>query len=98
MDLEEKYFYDLNRDLIENQRKRLDEERGKVQLHCPKCGTELHHTLVMGIRFDECPNGHGVFIDAGEIQTLINAKKPHAFLASLQKIFTHKIDQNNKLF
>lgn len=89
---EEEYFYELNRDLIEQRRQRLDQERltarAELQrsLHwmkCPKCGDEMKDQRLLGIRFERCSNCLGVFFDDGELETLIRARDQKKFFHSL---------------
>lgn len=93
---EERYFYEVNKELIENQRRRLDEERERklreVQktthwMKCPKCGSDLQESQLLGIRLEQCPSCQGFFLDRGELETLLKAKHSETFIGKLKKIF-----------
>lgn len=42
--------------------------------NCPKCSTELTQTTRELITVDTCPNGHGVWLDEGEIQSAVQSR------------------------
>jgi hypothetical protein len=78
-DKEEEYFARIE---IERRRK-LEEERLKAiadaerqrlkELHhmrCPKCGMELNEIEFKGVRIDKCFQCNGIWLDAGELETL----------------------------
>ena len=78
-DQEEEYFAKVE---IERRRK-LEEERTKAvaeaernrlkELHymrCPKCGMELHEIEYRGVKIDKCFQCEGLWLDAGELETL----------------------------
>lgn len=78
-DQEEEYFAKVE---IERRRK-LEEERTKAvaeaernrlkELHymrCPKCGMELHEVEYRGVKIDKCFHCEGLWLDAGELETL----------------------------
>jgi hypothetical protein len=56
------------------------EEREKLkQLHwmrCPKDGMELQTTELQGVRIDSCGLCHGMWLDAGELEQLLNPSRP----------------------
>lgn len=50
-----------------------DDKESAKQAHwmkCPKCGMDLHEINLHGVKVDQCGNCGGVFLDAGEIDTL----------------------------
>jgi Zn-finger nucleic acid-binding protein len=86
---EEAYFYDLNRELIESRRKRLDAERAAQQalqqgtqhwMTCPRCGSEMKGTALSEIRFDQCSGCKGIFFEPGEFETLLKTREQKSFL------------------
>jgi len=36
-------------------------------INCPKCGSEIKHLGYGGIKFESCPNCHGIFLDHDEV-------------------------------
>lgn len=81
---EDEYFA---REDIENKRrlakqtaeKLAAEERAKLKalhyMHCPKCGMELK-TLDQGkVQVEACFNCHGVWLDKGELEQLMEQRK-----------------------
>ncbi len=91
---EEEYFAKVE---IERRRK-LEEERTKAvaaaerqrlkELHymrCPKCGMELHEVEYRGVKIDKCFQCEGLWLDAGEMETL--SKLEAAAASKVLKIF-----------
>jgi uncharacterized protein len=73
---EDQYFAERDRQLID----RLRESKGgetdaaalkeAVHMRCPKCGTPLNSHTLHDVSVDECPSCHGVWLDAGELESL----------------------------
>jgi len=40
------------------------------RIQCPKCGKECEVVSTSGVSVDECPDGHGIWLDKGEIEKL----------------------------
>jgi hypothetical protein len=94
-DKEEEYFRKLNQKLIEERRKKLDAEKGTVPeaprsphwMKCPKCGADMVEQELAGILVDQCGACHGVYFDAGEVQTLIDAQESKSFVQCMRGLF-----------
>lgn len=80
---EEEYFYNLNKELIDRFREKLQEERkssedlAAKQLHwmkCPKCGHNLQKDTIEGVEIDQCNSCQGVFIDRGEVDLIMQTE------------------------
>lgn len=93
---EEEYFYRLNRELIEMRRRKLDEERQVREanerrnahwMKCPKCGCDLAEQDLRGIKVERCTSCKGVYIDQGEIATLLHTYEPHGFFATIRRMW-----------
>jgi len=78
---EEEYFHKLEREKLEKRRqdaaaKQAAEEREQRKrthfMRCPKCGAELAEESYHGISVDRCTECHGVWFDAGEIESLLD--------------------------
>ncbi len=72
---EDKFFADRDRELL----KKLKAESGAqeqaavrelAQARCPRCGERLTTRTQLDVEIDECPGGHGVWLDAGELEKL----------------------------
>jgi len=94
-DREQKYFYELNKKLIEKRRKALNAQREAQEaikkqeehwLTCPKCGGRMAETDVEGIKVDQCDNCEGVFFDRGELQLLLECQKHAGFLRRVGRL------------
>jgi hypothetical protein len=74
----------------EKHRKLGEEEKKKLkELHymrCPKCGMELIEIEYKGVHTDNCSACGGVWLDAGEFETI--AKLEKSFLDQLFSMFT----------
>ena len=81
---EEEFFarteFDKKKKIEEEKHKRLAEEEKKrlKDLHymqCPKCGMELIEIDYKGIKIDECSECAGIWLDAGELETVAKLEK-----------------------
>jgi len=83
-------FERRRRDAEERARKLAAEERTRLkELHwmrCPKCGMELAEVTFRGVHIDRCTSCAGVWLDAGELDTLSSAE-PEGLLARLAGLF-----------
>jgi acetyl-CoA carboxylase beta subunit len=55
---------------------RTGRERSSHFMKCPKCGGTLHTELYHSIQLDRCPDCHGVWLDHGEMETLMQHEDP----------------------
>jgi uncharacterized protein len=89
---EEEYFARLELE----RKKKAEEEKLKQfaegekqrlkELHhmrCPKCGMELAEVEFKGVHIDKCLNCEGIWLDAGELETVSRFEKK-----SLDKLFS----------
>jgi uncharacterized protein with PIN domain len=72
---EDEFFLRESTELLTRRREALDaerqaRERDSHHMRCPKCGGHLTERLHHGVRIDECPECHGVFLDKGELELL----------------------------
>ena len=81
---EEEYFarkeFERKRKIEEEKHRKLNEEEKKrlKELHymrCPKCGMELIEIDYKGIMIDECSECEGIWLDAGELETVSKMEK-----------------------
>ncbi len=78
---EEEYFTKRDLELLEKKRVQLQSEaqaaeRKSHYLKCPKCGADLAEDEFHGITIERCPECHGIWLDAGEVESLVSEKKP----------------------
>jgi hypothetical protein len=52
-------------------------------MKCPKCGLDLHEVKYAGLDVDVCFACHGVFLDRGELETILKNTKPGVMLSIL---------------
>ena len=88
---EEEYFvrmeFERKKKLEEEKQAKLAaEEKKRLQEHhhmkCPKCGMDLIEMGYKNIRIDKCSGCEGVWLDAGELETVSQLEK-----AGLDKLF-----------
>lgn len=60
----------------EQRRKQAEEQRRQAHwMKCPKCGSDLKETIAREVAVDVCGNCGGVWLDAGELEMLLNSKE-----------------------
>jgi hypothetical protein len=93
---EEGYFYKLNRELIDRRRRELDARRAAQKLEtqksahwmkCPKCSGEMETVDLMKIYVERCVECQGVYLDAGELETLLQAQESEKLVSKVKKLF-----------
>ena len=77
---EDRYFAERDKALLEKLRreKRGAEESEIQQLareRCPRCGARLVAMTHHGVAVEECPAGHGMWLDQGELETLASRER-----------------------
>lgn len=79
-------FQRKKEDEAEKQKKLKQEEKKRLkELHhmsCPKCGLGLIEIDYQGIKVDKCSGCEGIWLDAGELETVSKLEKP-----GLDKLF-----------
>ncbi len=85
---EEEYFARMEAERLkkrreEAQRTSVEETRKQHYMKCPKCGADLTTSEYHGIQVDRCPECHGVWFDAGEVESI--TKQESGGVASLFK-------------
>lgn len=74
--------------LREEHRKRIAEQQRKELkdlhwMHCPKCGHEMTTTGLEGVEIDVCADCGGIFLDAGELDKIVEEKRRSRFANTL---------------
>ena len=89
---EEEYYarieFEKKKKLEEGKHQKLarEEKQRLKELHfmkCPKCGMELIEIEYRGIKVDKCSECDGVWLDAGELESVSNLEKK-----GLDKLFS----------
>jgi len=70
----------------------MEEERKKLKelhhMHCPKCGMNLIEIDYKGIKVDKCSGCEGIWLDSGELETVVKAEqKDKGFLDNMFTVF-----------
>ena len=87
--LEEEYFYQKDRQLVDERRRQLDRRRTEQQerearqthwMHCPKCGAEMKEMKRGYVTLEFCSSCSGVFLDKGELEMILRMEKKDTFL------------------
>ncbi len=73
---EEEYFARQDAERLKKSRAQsrkvaVDAERHSHHMKCPKCGADLSTEDYHGVEVDRCPECHGVWFDAGEVESLV---------------------------
>ncbi len=93
---EEEFFYKENQKLIEKNRQENDkvrketEEKNKAHGHwmkCPKCGDSLEEKNLFNILIDQCVSCQGIYLDKGELETLLESEKHDGLFLKLRSLF-----------
>ena len=77
---EDRFFAERDKALLEKLRQQnlsADEEkvRATALMRCPKCGEKLRTVDITGVSVDECPAGHGMWLDAGEHEAIAQRER-----------------------
>ena len=75
--LENQYFYNLEKELIENIKEETQEKliRKYCRNRCPKCGDKIEALTFREVPLDKCPGCGGVWLGPKDLQIL--ADKDH---------------------
>jgi hypothetical protein len=93
-DKEQEYFHKqemerLKRLREEHRAKQAVEEAQRQKelhfMHCPKCGSPLETTGLEEVEVDICPGCGGVFLDAGELDKIVEGRNRGGFGAALER-------------
>jgi hypothetical protein len=77
---EDRFFEARERELIDKLKHdrgaaAADDLRRLAQDRCPRCGEQLRGVQHDGVSVDQCPSGHGMWLDAGEFETLARRER-----------------------
>ena len=89
---EEQYFAELEQKRRRQLREKLNQKREEAKQdnsnepwwhRCPKCGGKLVEKKIVDVVVDECPQCRGIYLDAGELELLIEGAGSQGFLAKI---------------
>lgn len=77
---EERYFRQKEQEAIDKARRaqrtaREEEVAALARDRCPRCGERLAAVVLHGVTVDECPAGHGTWLDQGELKQLATRER-----------------------
>jgi len=86
---EEEYFTKRDMELLKKKRQQAQTEaeqteRAQHYMKCPKCGADLKQEEFHGVTIERCPEDKGIWLDAGEIERLMDDQAP----GLLAKVFS----------
>lgn len=96
---EEEYFLRSEMERLkairaEHARQTAAAERARLKelhfMHCAKCGQKLETTTLTDVEVDVCPDCGGIYLDAGELDKLVEESRRGPFanaLAAARRIF-----------
>jgi len=89
---EDEYFAKLDMERLERARaaeakRATDAERASHHMRCPKCGGHLATEKYHELEIDRCQDCHGVWLDAGEIDTVVDMEKRGMMTRALGDFF-----------
>jgi uncharacterized protein with PIN domain len=84
---ENKFFADRDRELLEKLKAKVGSQeeqavRELARMRCPKCGERLATRSRLEVEMEECPKGHGLWLDNGELDKLL-ARESSGWLARI---------------
>jgi hypothetical protein len=74
---------DHQKKLAEGEKKRLKELH---YMHCPKCGMDMTVANLAGVEVDVCPDCRGMYLDAGELDKILEDKRRSRILDTIATV------------
>jgi hypothetical protein len=89
---EDEYFTQQNAELLRQQRSlaeaaALESERKSHYMKCPKDGYDLASSQYHGVQIETCPHCGGMWLDAGEVETIAHEDRPALLTRVLSDAF-----------
>jgi hypothetical protein len=90
---EEEYFAKKDGEHLEKHRQVAQEQQTKAErqshyMKCPKCGADLVEEEFRKVLVDRCPECHGVWFDAGEVDKMVDQGGQGFVHGILQSVFS----------
>lgn len=87
---EDEYFKRKEQEDLEKMRHKLDAEKAETEraasrIGCPKCDGTLGEVEVEAVKIDRCDKCGGVWLDAGELETLTTHEQHGSFFGRMFK-------------
>ncbi len=67
--LENEYFEKKNQEALGRIKERVDSEKPRMS---PITGEPMEQLTIMGVVIDRCPTSKGIWLDAGELEEILN--------------------------
>lgn len=92
---EEEYFLRQEMERLkalreQHRRQQEAEERARMRelhfMHCAKCGQRMETTTLSGVEVELCPDCGGLYLDAGELEKLLDARRQGPFASALATV------------
>lgn len=84
---EEEYFRRKEQESLDKLRAQLDDDKASAEAaakrDCPRCDGTLQETQVEGVTIERCDKCGGVWLDAGELETLTTHEQHGSFFGRL---------------
>lgn len=95
---EEEYFTKRDMEILKKKRQEAQTEAEQAErrqhyMKCPKCGADLEQEEFHGVTIERCPDDRGIWLDAGEIERLMDDQAP-GLLARVFSGVTASLSQN----
>ncbi len=86
---EERYFREQEQETRKALRAKLDKQKEEMKagehnehwMKCPKCGENLEEKCFEDVQIDVCESCKGVWLDAGELDLLLEGRKQKGFIS-----------------
>jgi Zn-finger nucleic acid-binding protein len=90
---EDEYFAQQNAELLRKQREQAEKaareaERRSHYMKCPKDGYDLTSVTHHGVQIETCPHCGGMWLDAGELETVSKDDRPGLLTRVLSDAFS----------
>jgi hypothetical protein len=72
---EDRYFQQKDEELLDRLRRQKTAEAAPAPGRCPKDGTALQAVELVGVRVEECPTCHGMWLEAGELEVIAERER-----------------------
>jgi uncharacterized protein len=80
--------------LEQEQKAKTEAEKKRLKelhwMHCPKCGQQLMTELYAKVEIDVCPSCKGVWLDANELNTIVESETKTGVLKRCIKVIRGK--------
>jgi DNA repair exonuclease SbcCD ATPase subunit len=72
---EARFFAEREQEALRKLREKTTAAGTAVEARCPRCGKPLRAMKHHGVEVEECPTGHGMWLDRGEIEVVASRER-----------------------